>query len=111
VLRVVADSVDARWAPPIPQHLASIGHPVLGDERHGHAPTNRYFVEKCGLDRPFLHCARIELVRPDSGKPLVVEAPLPGDLVAVLDRMGGEVAVRSAGPPVKREPRRPRPDA
>jgi 23S rRNA (uracil1939-C5)-methyltransferase len=111
VLRVVAEACDARRAPPIRQHLASIGHPVLGDERHGHAPTNRYFVEKCGLDRPFLHCARIELVHPDSGMPLVVEARLPGDLEAVLDRMGGEDAVRSAGPPLKRELRRPRPDA
>ncbi|HTB73089.1 MAG TPA: pseudouridine synthase [Polyangiaceae bacterium] len=111
VLRVVAEPMDVRRAPPIRQHLASVGHPVLGDERHGHAPTNRYFAEKCGLDHTFLHCARIELTHPDSGTPLVVEAPLPGDLLAVLERMGGDEAVRSAGPPVKREPRRPRPDA
>jgi 23S rRNA (uracil1939-C5)-methyltransferase len=111
VLRVVAEPMDVRRAPPIRQHLASVGHPVLGDERHGHAPTNRYFAEKCGLDHTFLHCARIELTHPDSGTTLVVEAPLPGDLLAVLERMGGDEAVRSAGPPVKREPRRPRPDA
>ena len=111
VLRVVAEPIDVRRAPPIRQHLASIGHPVLGDERHGHAPTNRYFAEKCGLDHTFLHCARIELTHPDSGAPLVVEAPLPGDLLAVLERMGGDDAVRAAGPPVKREPRRPRPGA
>jgi 23S rRNA (uracil1939-C5)-methyltransferase len=111
ILRIVVEAFDAHRAPPIRQHLALIGHPILGDERHGHAPTNRYFAEKCGLDRPFLHCARIELAHPNSGTPLVVEAPLPGDLAAVLDRMGGEDAVRSAGPPVKREPRHPRPDA
>jgi 23S rRNA (uracil1939-C5)-methyltransferase len=111
VLRVVAEPIDVRRAPPIRQHLASIGHAVLGDERHGHAPTNRYFAEKCGLDRTFLHCARLELVHPDSGAPLIVEAPLPGDLLAVLQRIGGDEAVQSAGPPVKREPRRPRPDA
>jgi 23S rRNA (uracil1939-C5)-methyltransferase len=110
-LRIVVEAFDAHRAPPIRQHLALIGHPILGDERHGHAPTNRYFAEKCGLDRPFLHCARIELAHPNSRTPLVVEAPLPGDLAAVLDRMGGEDAVRSAGPPVKREPRHPRPDA
>jgi 23S rRNA (uracil1939-C5)-methyltransferase len=111
VLRIVAEVFDAQRAPPIGRHLASIGHPILGDERYGHAPTNRYFAEKCGLDRPFVHCARIELAHPDSGTPLVVEARLPGDLTAVLVRMGGEDAVRSAGPPLKREPRRPRPDA
>ena len=111
VLRVMAEPIDVRRAPPIRQHLAAIGHAILGDERHGHAPTNRYFAEKCGLDRTFLHCSRLELTVPDSGAPLVVEAPLPGDLVAVLQRIGGDEAVRSAGPPVRREPRRPRPDA
>ena len=111
VLRVVVEPVDTRRAPPMRQHLASIGHPVLGDERHGHAPTNRYFAEKCGLDRTFVHCARLELTHPDSARPLVVEATLPGDLLAVLERIGGDEAVRSAGPPVRREPRRPRPDA
>jgi 23S rRNA (uracil1939-C5)-methyltransferase len=108
VLRVVPEPLDPRRAPAIRYHLASIGHPVLGDERHGHAPTNRYFAEKCGLDRTFLHCARIELCHPSSGAPLVVEAPLPGDLEAVLERTGGEEAVLSAGPPVRREPRSPR---
>jgi 23S rRNA (uracil1939-C5)-methyltransferase len=111
LLRVAAETIDARRAPSFRQHLASIGHPVLGDERHGHAPTNRHLAEKCGLDRTFLHCARIELVHPDSGTPLVFEAPLPGDLVAVLDRMGGEDAVRCADARVRREPHRPRPDA
>jgi hypothetical protein len=41
----------------------------------------------------------------------VLEAPLPGDLVAVLQRIGGDEAVRAAGPPLKRESPRPRPDA
>ncbi len=111
VLRVVVDPMDARRAPPIRQHLASIGHPVLGDEQYGHGPTNRYFAEKCGLDRTFLHLARLELLHPDSAAALVVEAPLPGDLVGVLERMGGDEAVRSAGPPIRHEPRRPPPDA
>ena len=111
VLRVVAEPIDVRRAPPIRRHLASIGHPVLGDEQYGHAPTNRYFAEKCGLDRTFLHCARLEVTHPDSAAALVVEVPLPGDLLAVLERLGGDEAVRSAGPPVRREPRHPRPVA
>src|SRR6185369_14992551 len=43
----------------IRRHLAAIGHPVIGDERYGHLPTNRYFEEKHGLDRSFLHLVRI----------------------------------------------------
>ncbi len=73
----------------IRRHLSFIGHGVLGDDRYGHAPTNRYFEEKAGLDRAFLHCHRLELVHPDTKQPLVVEAPLPGDLLAVIERMGG----------------------
>ncbi len=75
----------------IRRHLASIGHPVLGDARYGHAPSNRYFEEKHGLDRPFLHCARLEIVHPRTGAPLVVESPLPGDLRAVCERAFGRV--------------------
>jgi 23S rRNA (uracil1939-C5)-methyltransferase len=71
------------------RHLASIGHPVLGDARYGHAPTNRHFEEKYALDRTFLHCSRIELAHPRTGELLRVQSELPGDLTTVLDRMKG----------------------
>ena len=86
LLRVIPDQGRTHQ---IRRHLASIGYPVLGDERYGHAPTNRYFEEKTGLDRTFLHCVRLEIEHPDSETSLVVEAPLPGELRAVLERMGG----------------------
>jgi 23S rRNA (uracil1939-C5)-methyltransferase len=69
----------------IRRHLAGVGQPVLGDERYGHAPSNRHLVERDGLDRPFLHCAAIEL--PTRG--LRIVAPLAPDLAAVLERLGG----------------------
>ena len=68
----------------IRRHLAAIGHPVLGDDRYGHAPTNRFFVEKHGLDRTFLHAARLELTHPSTRQRLIVEAVLPGDLESVV---------------------------
>jgi 23S rRNA (uracil1939-C5)-methyltransferase len=67
----------------IRRHLASRGHPVLGDARYGHAATNRFFLEKHGLDRTFLHAARLELRHPVTRKLLVIESTLPGDLEAV----------------------------
>lgn len=76
------------------RHLASVGHPVLGDERYGHAQTNRHFEEKNGLDRTFLHCLRLELDHPDSGARLIVETPLAGDLRSVLDRIVGSGTLR-----------------
>lgn len=86
VLRVVPDQSRTHQ---IRRHLASIGHAVLGDDRYGHAQTNRHFEERNGLDRTFLHCVRLELDHPDSGERVVVEAALAGDLRAVLERIAG----------------------
>ncbi len=78
----------------IRRHLASIGYPVLGDGRYGHEPTNRYFEEKNALDRAFLHCVRLEFEPPEGGGRRCVEAPLPGDLRAVLERTSGPGTLR-----------------
>ncbi len=54
-------------------HLATIGHPVVGDDRYGtRAP------------RLCLHAARLELRHPKSGAPLVIEAPMPAVLRTAL---------------------------
>lgn len=68
----------------IRRHLSGLGHPVVGDRRYGHAPTNRHFEEKHGLDRQLLHLERLELGVPGGGPAVVVSSPLPGDFVAVL---------------------------
>lgn len=69
------------------RHLATLGHAVIGDARYGHAPSNRHFSEKYGLDRTFLHCASISLVHPETQQVFVLEAPLAADLEAVLARL------------------------
>jgi 23S rRNA (uracil1939-C5)-methyltransferase len=92
VLRIVPDggqTIEIR------RHLAAIGHPLLGDDRYGHTMTNRFFEEKNGLDRPFLHGSRIEFDHPDSRARQIVESPLPGDLLAVLERISDEATLRS----------------
>jgi 23S rRNA (uracil1939-C5)-methyltransferase len=91
LLRVVPDQGRTHQ---IRKHLAAIGHPVVGDDRYGHAPTNRYFTEKYSLDRAFLHCARLELDHPDTGVRHVIEAPLAGDLRAVLERISSAGTLR-----------------
>jgi 23S rRNA (uracil1939-C5)-methyltransferase len=91
VLRVVPEQGRTHQ---IRRHLSAIGHPVLGDDRYGHPTTNRYFEERSGLDRTFLHCVRLEVDHPDTGERLLVEAPLPGDLRAVLERTSGPGTLR-----------------
>lgn len=74
----------------IRRHLASLGHPVIGDARYGDPATNRHFLERYTLDRPFLHAKRLTFSHPRTGQRLAVEAPLPGDLRTVLVRLGFE---------------------
>ncbi len=91
VLRVVPEQGRTHQ---IRRHLAAIGHPVLGDDRYGHAPTNRFFEEKNALDRTFLHCVRLEFTHPRTEQRLIIEAPMPGDLRAVLERTSGPGTLR-----------------
>lgn len=91
ILRVLPE----RLAPhQVRRHLAAIGHPVLGDMRYGHAPTNRYFEEKHGLDRSFLHLVRVEFDHPDTGERHLIEAPLAPDLRVCLLRAADESVLR-----------------
>ncbi len=91
IVRIVAEVGD-----PIAlrRHMASIGHPLLGDERFGHLPSNRYFQERYALDRLFLHLVRIECTSPESSERLFLESQLAGDLRAVLERIAGDEVFR-----------------
>jgi 23S rRNA (uracil1939-C5)-methyltransferase len=91
ILRVIPDGGRTHQ---IRRHLAAIGHPVLGDERYGHVPTNRYFEEKHGLDRSFVHLVRIEIAHPRTGAKLIIESTLPGDLRSALERSTGPSVLR-----------------
>jgi len=59
-------------------HLAAIDLPVAGDPVYG--------VEgDLGLERQFLHAARLAFPHPMSGDPVECESPLPPELQAALD--------------------------
>jgi 23S rRNA pseudouridine1911/1915/1917 synthase len=74
-------------------HLASIGHPVVGDTLYG-APARLPGVpeqratdagaESLTLERNFLHAAELEFAHPRTGKPLLLQSPLPGELEKFL---------------------------
>jgi 23S rRNA pseudouridine1911/1915/1917 synthase len=61
-------------------HLRAIGHPVAGDPEYGTAGL-------LGLERQFLHAARLAFPHPITGEPIEVRSPLPKDLGAALDRL------------------------
>ncbi len=66
-------------------HMASIGHPVVGDRSYG-GPM--WF----GLERQFLHAVRLAFRHPVTGAELDVSSPLPPDLAAALAQAEGTVA-------------------
>jgi len=60
-------------------HMAAIGHPVCGDRQYG-GPIDY------GLERQFLHAARLAFEHPVTGEPIDVRSPLPEDLAGALER-------------------------
>jgi 23S rRNA pseudouridine1911/1915/1917 synthase len=62
-------------------HLKFIGCPVAGDEVYGH--RHRTIPVK----RHFLHAARLNIVLPGEVEARTFEAPLPGELEGVLERL------------------------
>jgi 23S rRNA pseudouridine1911/1915/1917 synthase len=77
-------------------HLTALGHPLAGDPLYGTGTSRR---GPDGLERLFLHSWRIELQAPSDGHLVRVEAPLPPELEAVVDRL----RVVAAGVPVRTE--------
>ncbi len=63
-------------------HMASLGHPLLGDFTYG-APS----PEK-GLEGQCLHARALQFVHPRSGEPVRLETELPDYFTAVLARLG-----------------------
>jgi len=72
----------------IRRHFAAIGHPVVGDSKHGDFAFNRDAKARWGLARLFLHAARLEFPHPEGGRRVVVEAKLPDELIDVMRRAG-----------------------
>ncbi|AXC11544.1 Ribosomal large subunit pseudouridine synthase D [Acidisarcina polymorpha] len=82
-------------------HMASIGHPVVGDKLYGApaviplatASTLRrkrlpdISAGSVSLDRNFLHAAELEFAHPRTGKTVALQSPLPADLTAFLARI------------------------
>jgi 23S rRNA pseudouridine1911/1915/1917 synthase len=62
-------------------HLASIGHPLVGDATYGG-------VADAGMQRQALHAFHLALAHPVSGAPLDFRSPLPADMHAALGHWG-----------------------
>ena len=68
-------------------HLASVGHPVIGDRLYGRPSAH--------TTRQLLHASRLSFLHPDTGHPLEISSPAPADFTAVLTALR---AADSGGP-------------
>ncbi len=68
-------------------HAQHIGHPVAGDDKYGDPEANRRLRGKAGLKRLALHAASLQFALDGGRASYLLNAPLPDDLTAVLDRL------------------------
>lgn len=72
-------------------HMQALGHPVVGDTLYG-APARIPGLHQGAADQPtlarnFLHAASLKFDHPTTHEAMHLEAPLPAELAALLDRL------------------------
>lgn len=73
-------------------HLASIGHPIIGDPKYGDPAVNRRYRQSCGVSRQLLHAFCMEF-GPVEGSFSYLSyksftAPLPADFKKAMKQAG-----------------------
>jgi 23S rRNA pseudouridine1911/1915/1917 synthase len=68
-------------------HLAAVRHPCVGDLTYGADPT---LADRLGLERQWLHAARLGFDHPRDGHRVELESPLHADLQHALDVLAAE---------------------
>jgi hypothetical protein len=85
-------------------HLASRGHPLIGDRVYGGSPRGDF-------DRQALHAWYLELDHPVSGDRLRMHSPLPVDILSLLETLQLPVPIPIPQPPPASGSRVPKPAA
>ena len=66
-------------------HLASLGHPVLGDEAYGGRKV--CVLDDMAIERPMLHARTLGFTHPATGQSLEYTVPPPADMERLLERL------------------------
>jgi len=65
-------------------HLASQGHPIVGDPKYGDFARNKAYAREHRFDRMFLHARQLAFDHPATGERVTLIAPLPPECAALL---------------------------
>lgn len=60
----------------IRRHLKHMAYPIVGDATHGKGPLNRWWAERLGQQRLWLHAWQLTVPHPATGEPLVLHSGL-----------------------------------
>ncbi len=66
-------------------HMSALRHPCVGDLTYGADPV---LAEALGLERQWLHAARLGFEHPATGERVSFSSPYPADLQRALDSLG-----------------------
>lgn len=78
------------------RHMKHIGHPIIGDAKHGKGVHNRFFQREYACHRLLLACTGLQIRHPASGEQLSLAARLDAPFQSVLEAFGWEEAVPRA---------------
>lgn len=69
-------------------HMASSGHPLLGDPLYGRArASHRDILKSLGFGRQALHARSLQLVHPRTQENLAFESPVPSDIQELIEAL------------------------
>jgi 23S rRNA pseudouridine1911/1915/1917 synthase len=70
-------------------HMASLGHPLLGDQVYGGAQkTHRKLLDELGFYRQALHAAELGFIHPVTKVRIAMTSPMPDDMQELFTALG-----------------------
>jgi len=70
-------------------HLKERRTPILGDDAYGNADWNKRLLRSDSIARPLLHAYETVFTNPFTKREVVLTAPIPNDMAALIDKMTG----------------------
>ena len=78
-------------------HLKDRRTPIAGDDLYGNSDWNKKLAKSDGVRRSLLHAYEIQLEHPLTGKHLTLRAPLPPDLLQIVNKISTSPLLDSHG--------------
>ena len=79
------------------RHMKHIGHPIIGDAKHGKGVHNRFFQQQYGCGRLLLACTGMDIKHPVTGERLQLRAGLDEQYHAIIAAFGWDAVLGEQG--------------